>query len=73
MFGFLHWRSLFRRQRFEAAMDDEFAFHREARTNDLIAEGVPPAEARRRAQLEFGAERALSRGVPRGASRSLVR
>ena len=36
-------------------MDDEFAFHREARTNDLIAEGLPPAEARRRAQLEFGA------------------
>ncbi len=55
MFGFLHWRSLFRRRRFEAAMDDEFAFHREARTNDLITEGVPPAEARRRAQLEFGA------------------
>jgi predicted permease len=55
VFGFLHWRSLFRRRRFEAAMDDEFAFHREARTNDLIAEGVPPAEARRRAQLEFGA------------------
>jgi hypothetical protein len=56
MFGFLHWRSLFRRQRFEAGMEDEFAFHREARINDLIAEGVLPAEARRRAQLEFGAE-----------------
>ncbi len=56
MFGFLHWRSLFRRKRFEAGMQDEFAFHREARATDLIAEGVPPAEARRRAQLEFGAE-----------------
>ncbi len=56
MFGFLHWRSLFRRRQFESGMEDEFAFHREARTNDLIAEGVPPAEARRRAQLEFGGE-----------------
>jgi predicted permease len=56
MFGFLHWRSLFRRQRFEAGMEDEFAFHREARTNHLIAEGMPPAEARRLAQLEFGGE-----------------
>jgi predicted permease len=56
MFGFLHWRSLFRRRQFEAAMEDEFAFHREARANHLIAEGVPPAEARRRSQIEFGGE-----------------
>ena len=55
MSNFLHWRSLFRRRRFEAAMEDEFAFHREARANDLVAEGVAPEEARRRAQLEFGA------------------
>jgi hypothetical protein len=56
MFDLLNWRSLFRRKRFEDGMEDEFAFHREARTNDLIAEGFSPAEARRRAQIEFGAE-----------------
>jgi macrolide transport system ATP-binding/permease protein len=56
VFSLLHWRSLFRRRRFEANMEDEFAFHREALTNDLIAEGVPPAQARRRAQLEFGGD-----------------
>jgi len=55
MLRFLQWRSIFWRKRFEAEMNEEFAFHREARIADLEREGLPPAEAARRAQLEFGA------------------
>ena len=54
MLRFLHWRSLFRRHRFESEMDGEFAFHREARTADLIRSGLAPEEASRQARLEFG-------------------
>ncbi len=35
-------------------MADEFAFHREARIQDLQRQGFRPQEAARRAQLEFG-------------------
>ena len=52
----LHWRSLFRRRRFESEMDGEFAFHLESRTADLVRAGLSPAEAARRARLEFGAD-----------------
>ncbi len=52
---FLHWRSLFHRSRFESNMADEFAFHLQARTGDLIRSGMVPAEAERRARIEFGA------------------
>jgi predicted permease len=45
---------LFRRDRFDRELDEELAFHIEAHTRDLIAEGVAPAEARRRALATFG-------------------
>ncbi len=51
---FLHWRSLFCRNRFESEMLDEFAFHLQTRTDDLIRSGIAPAEAERLARLEFG-------------------
>ena len=54
MLRFLHWRSLFRRNRFEGEMADEFAFHLQRRTEDLIRSGITPQEAERRARLEFG-------------------
>jgi hypothetical protein len=54
MLRFLHWRSVFRRKRFEREMVDEFAFHLQARTEDLIRSGLSPREAARRARLEFG-------------------
>ena len=50
-------------------MRDEVRFHIEARAEDLAREGVPPAEAMRRARMEFGAVDAIkddcrqSRGV----------
>ncbi len=45
---------LLRRGRVEREMDEEIGFHLHARTEALIAEGVPPAEAARRARIEFG-------------------
>jgi putative ABC transport system permease protein len=45
---------LFRRNRFEDAMRDELQFHIEAYADDLVAAGVPRAEAERRARVEFG-------------------
>jgi predicted permease len=54
MLRFLHWQSLFRRQKFEDGMSDEFVFHMQARTEDLIRSGIAPQEAERRARVEFG-------------------
>ncbi len=45
---------LSRKRKFEAQLDSELRFHIEQRTADLIAQGVEPAEARRRAMLELG-------------------
>jgi putative ABC transport system permease protein len=42
------------RRRMERDMVDEFQFHLHARTEDLIAGGVPRAEAQARALREFG-------------------
>ena len=38
----------------EPEMDDEMRFHIEACAADLVRQGIPPAEAMRRARLEFG-------------------
>jgi predicted permease len=48
------WSALTSRSRFESEMRSELAFHLQSYTDDLIASGVAPAEARRRAQMEFG-------------------
>ena len=51
-------RSLFRSARsraaFEDDMDDEMRFHLEARMAELVRRGLSPADAARRARLEFG-------------------
>jgi predicted permease len=51
-------RSLFRvlksRRDFERGMSEELRFHLDRYTADLIAAGVPPPEAARRARIEFG-------------------
>ena len=49
------WRWLVARDRFERAMGEEMRFHLEARAADLERSGVAPAEAARRARMEFGA------------------
>ena len=35
-------------------LDDEIRAHLDLRVDDLVQQGVPPAEARRRARIEFG-------------------
>ena len=60
---------ILRRDRFESEMRDEVRFHIEARADDLARTGLAPAEAMRRARMEFGTEDAIkddcrqSRGV----------
>ena len=48
-------RSILRPGDAEARLDEEFRFHLETETEQLIRQGVPPAEARRRALVAFGA------------------
>src|SRR4030095_531011 len=61
--------AFFARERFEREMRDEVRFHIEARAEDLAREGLPAAEAMRRARMEFGTVDAVkddcrqSRGV----------
>jgi len=45
---------LFSKTRVESQLDKELRFHLDQRAADLIASGVAPDEARRRARLEFG-------------------
>ena len=47
-------RVLFSRRDFEDGMADELRFHLEQYTDDLVRSGMAPAEAARRARLEFG-------------------
>jgi predicted permease len=47
-------QTLFQRRRFESGMDEEMRLHLDLYTEDLIRSGVDPAEARRRARMEFG-------------------
>src|SRR6185295_11187383 len=51
--------TLLRRRRFEDAMAEEMRFHVEAYAADLVRAGVPPADAARRARIEFGAAESL--------------
>ena len=47
-------QAILRRSRINDEMDAELRFHIEAYAEDLVRGGVPNAEARRRARLEFG-------------------
>src|SRR5215831_13634189 len=49
------WNS-FRRERLDRDLEDEFSFHIEERTRELIKKGMPPAEAARQARSRFGPE-----------------
>jgi predicted permease len=48
------FRLVARRDRFSRDLEDEMAFHRDQTERDLIAEGVPPREARQAAARQFG-------------------
>jgi hypothetical protein len=46
--------ALLHRDRFEDGLSAELHFHLDAYADDLERSGVPPAEAARRARIEFG-------------------
>jgi predicted permease len=48
------WRALRRRRFFEDDMREEVRFHLDARAAHLVKQGMSPADAVRRARLEFG-------------------
>src|ERR1700747_2645199 len=48
------FRAASHRSRLEGEMSDELAFHLENYTQDLIARGIAPEEAARRARIELG-------------------
>jgi len=48
------WHRLLRRNKMEEQLDKEMRFHLEQHTSELIAAGVNPAEARRRALMALG-------------------
>jgi predicted permease len=48
------WQRLLRRKKMEEQLEKELRFHLDQHANELIASGVSPAEARRRARLRLG-------------------
>jgi putative ABC transport system permease protein len=48
------WNFLLKRDQRDSKLDSELRFHIDALTDENIAAGMSPAEARRQAQLEFG-------------------
>jgi predicted permease len=48
------WRILWRRRKLEEELEKELRFHLEEHTADLIAKGLDPKEARRRARIAIG-------------------
>src|SRR5260370_13935243 len=50
----LRLRCLFHRKKVEAEVDEELHFHFEKQVSKLVQSGLTPAEAQRRARLEFG-------------------
>jgi putative ABC transport system permease protein len=48
------WRRLWLRKKMEEELEKELRFHQDQDTSDLIAQGLDPEEARRRARLALG-------------------
>src|SRR5258708_38247297 len=48
------WQRLWRRRQMEEQLEKELRFHIDQHTNDLIARGLDPVEARRQARLTLG-------------------
>ncbi len=69
---FRSWlRTVLHRSRMEQDMEQELRFHIERYTEDLGRGGIEPAEARRRARLEFGGVEALSLALGIGATTAI--
>jgi predicted permease len=48
------WHRMFRRRKYEEELEKELRFHLDQHTDDLIARGYSPEEARRQARLALG-------------------
>ena len=51
------WHRLLRRNRMEEQLEKEMRFHLEQHVSELIANGVTPSEARRRARMALASAR----------------
>ena len=54
------WSRLTRRKQIEEQLDKELRFHLDQHANELIARGLSPGEARRRARLALGGPRPVA-------------
>ncbi len=68
----LWWRALVGRRRFERELDEELEFHRLTRVDELLAAGIAPAEAERRARIELGMTELHRDGCRRARGLTLV-
>ncbi len=50
----VRWRAMFRREAVERELDEELGYHVELKTEENIAKGMTPEEARRAARIELG-------------------
>ena len=57
------WKSLLPKRASDAQMNSELRFHIDELTDENIAAGMPPEEARRRAILEFGGQEKIKEEV----------
>jgi predicted permease len=57
------WRNLFRRRTVERDLDDEIASYVELLTEEKIASGMSPVQARRAAKVELGSAESVKEGV----------
>ena len=64
------WHRLIRRRKHEDDLEKELRFHLDQHTDDLIAEGYSPAEARRQARLALGPKAARPLAGPLGQGRT---
>lgn len=48
------WRAIFERSQIHEEVEEEFRFHIEAYAQDLVQQGMAPAEAERKARIELG-------------------
>ena len=66
MSWFRKLRATLRPGSLDDALDDELSFHLEQRTEEFIAQGMTPAEAKRQAQLLFGNRTSLQESTREG-------
>ena len=67
------WRNLFRRREFESDLDNEIESYIELVTDEKIASGLSPADARRAARVQLGGAESVKEAVRSASAGSLLR